>query len=143
MMTKHEKNKANIIRLSQQRRAFLQVIQINGYQNNDDLSFIDEESAFLLGKQLHDIISNIVEARVQDWEKAKEVFSGFICKYDYYIIFTNRWEIGALAIRMEVLKVNVDAIYRTVGPDFYCATPDLSHGFIFDKNEYYCSTRIW
>lgn len=134
---------AREMRLKKHRATFLGAMQARGFPQLSCITFLSDEEATVRGARLHELLDSIDAIQVQDWMSAKGSVIDAIDMCGDVVIFDNRWDVGAVVATPEVLRSNLDAFYDTVGPDFYCATLDFSHGIVFDKDEYACSLRVW
>ncbi|MFN0050917.1 MAG: hypothetical protein ACKV0T_01925 [Planctomycetales bacterium] len=127
----------------QHQKMFLQALNAEGVLPIPDISFFSDQDTSMQGKRLHEIIRNVENVTIEDWKEAKKTILETILMSSAWMVFENRWNVGSFVVAAELLRSHLDSFYRTVGPDLYCATLDLSHGFVFDKDEYSCSLRIW
>ena len=130
-------------KLKENRKLILCALRSAGFQEVERVSFMDDHDASVLGSRLHETICKTKERQIEGWNEVRPHILKWVAKYDSVVVFENRWDVGALIADGHVVGSNLDAIYQVVGPDFYCATPDLCHGAIFDKEEYSCYLKIW
>ncbi len=131
------------LRHNQHRERFLQAMQTHGLKDPQSISFISVDEAVASGTRIHQVLRCIETSQVENWEEAKKRLIDNFPGGDIFVIFTNLWDIGAMLLAATTLRSNIQAIYETVGPDLYCATLDMSHGIVYDSDEFSCSLRMW
>lgn len=131
------------LHLKQNRGKFLRELHSQGVKNAESISFLDDNDTTSLGKKLHEIINKVDEVNLENWKEGSSRIREWLRIGDSFLVFENRWDVGALVLSADVLGTYLEVIYRLIGPDFYCVTHDLSHGAVFDKEEYSCFIRMW
>jgi hypothetical protein len=129
--------------INQHRKRFLRVVTAPGKVRASEVVFLEEREALMLGRRLHEVIRTVEEMEVQDWAEAKVRILETMSRCDSWVLFDNRWDVGAILVSTQVLRRSVEIFYQVLGPDFYGAAMDMSHGFVFDKQEYSFSLRSW
>lgn len=132
------------LRLERNRKKILHALKSEGVQKPESISFLGDDDTSALGKRLHERITRVEETQVESWKEASTIIHEWISEHDDpFLLFDNHWDVGTLVVSSDVVETNMDALYQIIGPDFYCITPDLSHGAVFDKEEYSCFLRMW
>jgi hypothetical protein len=107
------------------------------------IDFLDLLLVADYSKAFHSRILQLEEKQVESWVTAAQVLNQIGMRSASWIVLENRWHLGAFRVASSPFIAHLDVFYHLVGPDFYCASPDLDRGLAFDKNEYSCSLRVW